>query len=162
MEFWKTPVLWNNEVSVLIIIVQMLYDFNADIMFGYDMEKSNENISESLITLADGFMAFPLNIPGTKYNKCLKAQKKLVNMFKALVKERRQAAATAAAARGDFLDQALRDIENEQFLTEEFVVNLLFGILFASGSVSGSLTLMFKLLAENPSVVQELTVSYYF
>lgn len=137
----------------------MLYDFNADIMFGYDPEKSSENISESLITLAEGFMAFPLNIPGTKYNKCLKAQKKLINMFKALVKERRQAA--AAAARGDFLDQALRDVDNEQFMTEEFVVNLLFGILFASGSVSGSLTLMFKLLSENPSVVQELTVSNY-
>lgn len=137
----------------------MLYDFNADVMFGYDPEKSNENISESLITLADGFMSFPVNIPGTKYNKCLKAQKKLVNMFKTLVKERHQA--SVAAARGDFLDQALRDIENEQFLTEEFVVNLLFGILFASGSVSGSLTLMFKLLAENPSVVEELTVSNY-
>lgn len=134
----------------------MLYDFNADVMFGYDPEKSSESISESLITLADGFMAVPLNLPGTKYNKCLKAQKKLVNMFKDLVKERRQAAANA---RGDFLDQALRDIGSEQFLSEEFVVNLLFGILFASGSVSGSLTLMLKLLAENPSVVRELTVS---
>lgn len=137
----------------------MLYDFNAYIMFGYDPEKSNENISESLITLADGFMSFPVNVPGTKYNKCLKAQKRLVNTFKALVKERRQA--SVAAARGDFLDQALRDIENEQFLTEEFVSNLLFGVLFASGSISGSLTLMFKLLAENPSVVKELTVSNY-
>ncbi|NP_001292621.1 cytochrome P450 87A3-like [Cucumis sativus] len=151
---------WSNHPSVEMQrgTLTMLYDFNAYIMFGYDPEKSNENISESLITLADGFMSFPVNVPGTKYNKCLKAQKRLVNTFKALVKERRQA--SVAAARGDFLDQALRDIENEQFLTEEFVSNLLFGVLFASGSISGSLTLMFKLLAENPSVVKELTAEH--
>nr|AEM42983.1 cytochrome P450 [Siraitia grosvenorii] len=151
---------WSKQPSVEVQrgTLAMLYDFNAEKMFGYDAEKSSENISDSLITLADGFMAFPLNIPGTKYHKCLKAQKKLVNMLKGLVKERRQANSTAA--RGDFLDQALRDIDNEQFLTEEFVVNLLFGILFASGSVSGSLTLMFKLLADNPSVVRELTAEH--
>ncbi|XP_023005010.1 cytochrome P450 87A3-like [Cucurbita maxima] len=158
----KVLVQWSSRPSVEMQhgTLAMLYDFNADVMFGYDPEKSSENISESLITLADGFMAVPLNLPGTKYNKCLKAQKKLVNMFKDLVKERRQAAAAAANAQGDFLDQALRDIGSEQFLSEEFVVNLLFGILFASGSVSGSLTLMLKLLAENPSVVRELTAEH--
>ncbi|XP_038875842.1 cucurbitadienol 11-hydroxylase-like [Benincasa hispida] len=153
---------WSSQPSVEVQrqIMAMLYDFNAGILFGYDPEKSNEKISESLITLAYGFMAIPLNIPGTQYNKCLKAQKKLVNTFKALVKERRQASVATVAARGDFLDQALRDIEIEQFLTEEFVVNLLFGISFASGSISTSLILMFKLLAENPSVLEELTAEH--
>lgn len=59
----------------------------------------------------------------------------------------------------DLLDQAINDMKTEKFLTEDFIVNLFFGVLFASfESVSDILTLAFKLLAENPSALQELKV----
>ena len=61
--------------------------------------------------------------------------------------------------RGDFLDQAIDDMETEKFLTVDFILQLMFGILFASfESMSTTLTLTFKFLSENPRVVEELAV----
>lgn len=56
---------------------------------------------------------------------------------------------------GDLLDNLIDDNKDEAF-----IVQLMFGLLFvASDSVSTTLALAFKLLAENPLVLQELTVS---
>lgn len=61
--------------------------------------------------------------------------------------------------RGDFLDQAIDDMQTESYLTEDFLVYFLFGILFASfESVSALLSLTLKLLAEHPTVLQQMTV----
>jgi cytochrome P450 len=60
---------------------------------------------------------------------------------------------------GDVLDHLIEDRKVENFLTEEFVVQLMFGLLFVSfDSLSATLTLAFKLLAENPTVLEELNV----
>ena len=60
---------------------------------------------------------------------------------------------------GDFLDQAINDMASEKFLTEDFIAELAFGILFAAfESVSTTLTLALKFLSENPLVLEELTV----
>ncbi|CAK9162305.1 unnamed protein product [Ilex paraguariensis] len=40
----------------------------------YDPEKSPEKISELFKDLIQGLMAFPLNILGTMYDKCIKAE----------------------------------------------------------------------------------------
>lgn len=61
---------------------------------------------------------------------------------------------------GDFLDQAINDMASEKFLTEDFIAELAFGILFAAfESVSTTLTLALKFLSENPHVLEELTVT---
>lgn len=54
----------------------------------------------------------------------------------------------------------IRDRENLEFLTEDFIVKLLFGLVFVSvDSLSTTLTLALKFLEENPKVMKELTVS---
>lgn len=61
--------------------------------------------------------------------------------------------------RGDFLDQAMSDMNTEKYLTEDFITNIFIGVLFASfESISSTLTVTFKLLSENPSVLKELEV----
>jgi cytochrome P450 len=60
---------------------------------------------------------------------------------------------------GDVLDHIIKDMKVENFLTEEFVIQLMFGLLFVSfDSLSSTITLVVKLLAENPMVLEELTV----
>ena len=60
---------------------------------------------------------------------------------------------------GDVLDHLIKDMKVENFLTQEFAIQLMFGLLFVSfDSLSATLTLAFKLLAENPTVLEELTV----
>ena len=61
--------------------------------------------------------------------------------------------------RGDILDHIIKDMETEKFLSEDFVVQLIFGILFAAyESVSTIVALAFKLLSDHPSVMEEMIV----
>ncbi|KAL3611410.1 hypothetical protein D5086_002430 [Populus alba] len=81
---------------------------------------------------------------------------KMSNMVRHIIKER--LINSPDERPGDFLDQALNDMASEKFLTEDFIAELSFGILFAAfESVSTTLTLAIKFLAENPLVLEELT-----
>ena len=78
-------------------------------------------------------------------------------MIRAALKER---LTTPESYRGDFLDHALKDLHTQEFLTEDFIVQIMFGLLFASSeSTSMSLALVFKFLSEHPSVLDEMMVS---
>ena len=78
-------------------------------------------------------------------------------MLRNMLKERRN---SPERNRGDIIDQLCNDMEKEKFLTEDFGVLLIFGGLFATfESVSAILTLIFTLLEQHPSALQELTVS---
>ncbi|CAL2279870.1 unnamed protein product [Prunus armeniaca] len=79
-------------------------------------------------------------------------------MLRDMLKERR---ISPEMQRGDFLDQINIDMEKEKFLSEDFSVQLVFGGLFATfESISAVIALAFSLLAEHPSVVQELTAEH--
>ena len=83
-------------------------------------------------------------------------QKEALNRLRKIVKAK---IISPEKHRGDFLDQAINDMDKEKFLSEDLLVNLLFGFLFASfESVSAALSLTLKLLADHPAVLQELEV----
>lgn len=59
----------------------------------------------------------------------------------------------------DFLSHVMQDMNKEKFLTEDFVVQFIFGLLFVSfDSVSTTLTLALMFLEETPRALQEITV----
>lgn len=70
-------------------------------------------------------------------------------------------ASERSEGRGDLLDHIIQDMSTtEKYITEDFIVQLMFGLLFVtSDSVSTTLALAFKLLQEHPHVLEELTVS---
>ena len=77
-------------------------------------------------------------------------------MMRGIVKER---LTFPEKYRGDFLDHAIEDMKTEKFLTEDFIVQLMFGILFGTFEpISAVVVLTFKLLSEHPSTLEELTV----
>ena len=52
-------------------------------------------------------------------------------------------------------------MKTETFLTDNFVIYMMFGLLLASfETISSTLTLAIKLINDHPKVVQQLTVSY--
>ena len=62
--------------------------------------------------------------------------------------------------KGDFLDVIVQEMKTETFLTDNFVISMMFGLLLASfETISSTLTLAIKLINDNPKVVQQLTVS---
>ncbi|GAB4838623.1 hypothetical protein Ancab_028168 [Ancistrocladus abbreviatus] len=121
----------------------MVVDFSAKRLFGYDPAKANEKIGEKFIYLSKGFLSFPLNIPDS---------------ITATLKER---LASSENYQGDLLDHLLRDQHAEKFLSEDFIVNIVFSLLIASAeSISVTVTLVLKFLAENPQALEELLVEH--
>ncbi|KAJ4829735.1 hypothetical protein Tsubulata_020747, partial [Turnera subulata] len=142
--------------------VQMVCDFTANQLFSYDAEASSlslDKLSENFTSVLDAFMSLPLNIPGTKFHKCLKDKEKVLNFLKNVLREKMDSPPQLrGGGGGDFLDQVVADMDKEKFLTQDLVINMVFGILFASlESISGMLTLALKLLREHPSVMEALT-----
>ncbi|KAL2936879.1 Cytochrome P450 87A3, partial [Bienertia sinuspersici] len=137
--------------------VKMAIEFVAKQLFGYDSNQHKEKIGEKFTHISQGLFSLPLNIRGTTYHSCLKSQGEVMDMMRAYLKERLTSPETY---RGDFLDQALKDLNTEKFLTEDFILQIMFGLLFASSeSTSMTLTLVLKFLSENPQVLQELECS---
>ena len=50
---------------------QMAIQSGAKQMFSYGPEKSSVDLTEKYINFSKGLLAFPLNIPGTAYHRCL-------------------------------------------------------------------------------------------
>lgn len=81
-----------------------------------------------------------------------------LKLMKDLIDERR---AMPEKHRGDFIDQILEGMKTESFLSDDFVVFVMFGILFASfETISSTLTLAIMLLTDHPTVVKELEVRF--
>ena len=62
---------------------------------------------------------------------------------------------------GDFLDQAINDIDTEKYLTEDIIIYSLFGLLYTNfDAISSIMAFTLKLLEDQPKVLQELQVFY--
>ncbi|KAJ8765122.1 hypothetical protein K2173_010608 [Erythroxylum novogranatense] len=149
----RTLCQWSNHAPVEVkhAASLMALNFTAKQAFGYDLSL---NISKSFTGFLKGFMSFPLNLPGTAYHKCMEEQKKMMDFLRQELEER---LASPNKHYKDVLGQAVDDLKKEKFLTPEFIVKMLFGVLFASfESISAVMTLAFKLLSEHPLVLQEL------
>ncbi|KAK9944352.1 hypothetical protein M0R45_009925 [Rubus argutus] len=156
----KTLGSWSSQESVEVkhAASVMTLNFGAEHMIGYNAENSSGNLSKKYASVIEGLMSFPINFPGTAYYNCLKEHKKIITMLKDMVKERR---ASPETRRGDFLDHLIIDMEKEEFVTEDFAVQLVFGGLFANyEAISPVLALAFSLLLKHPLVLQELTAEH--
>nr|UWY61435.1 cytochrome p450 14909 [Calotropis gigantea] len=166
---------WSNQESVEVkgAAVTAAVNFAAKQIFSGDLENEAADISDMFKDLVEGLMSFPINIPGTAHHKCLQSiscdnndqiHKKVREMMKDVLKKRMTMMTSSSSersqGRGDLLDHIIQDMSTtEKYITEDFIVQLMFGLLFVtSDSVSTTLALAFKLLQEHPPVLEELTV----
>ncbi|XP_075508611.1 cytochrome P450 87A3-like isoform X1 [Primulina tabacum] len=134
---------------------QMIFDLTAKKLISYDSAKSSENLRENFVAFIQGLISFPLNIPGTAYNKCLQGRRKAMKMLKNMLQERKE---RPRKIRTDFFDYVLNELQREDtVLTEAIALDLMFVLLFASfETTSLALTLAVKFLADYPPVLQKL------
>lgn len=147
---------WSRQpvIEVKNSISLMIYDLTAKLLFSYE-SKEGRNLSELFGNFLQGLMSFPLNIPGTAFHKCKTNQKKVINLMRDILSQKR---ASPEKCKRDLLDQVIDDMKTETFLTDDFVLYIMFGLLLASSeTISSTLTLAIKLLTDHPYVVQELT-----
>lgn len=94
----------------------------------------------------------PINIPGTLFNKSMKARKELAQILAKILSTRRQ-------ANGDHNDLLGSFMGDKEGLTDEQIADNIIGVIFAARDTTASvLTWILKYLGENPSVLQAVTV----
>ena len=59
------------KILITFLFMQMIFKLTAKLLISYDAEKSGDNIDDFFCNFIEGFMKFPINIPGTAYQKCL-------------------------------------------------------------------------------------------
>lgn len=133
----------------------MIFDLTAKKLISYDPTESSENLRENFVAFIQGLISFPLNIPGTAYNKCLQGRKRAMKMLKNMLQERRE---MPRKQQKDFFDYVIEELRKEgTLLTEAIALDLMFVLLFASfETTSQALTYAIKLLSDNPLVFKQL------
>ncbi|PHT80916.1 hypothetical protein BC332_12727, partial [Capsicum chinense] len=142
--------------------IKMTVDFAAKQIFSGDLENAPYNISDMFRDLVEGLMSFPINLPGTAHHKCLQIHKKVRETMRDILKKRLDSSTKNRDNREeDLVDHLLRDMDSQKFLTEDYIVQMMFGLLFVtSDSISTTLALSFKLLVEHPDVLEELITEH--
>ncbi|KAL0401250.1 UNVERIFIED_CONTAM: cytochrome [Sesamum latifolium] len=158
----KTLSNWSSKESVEVRseTIAMTIDFALRQMFSGDLEDASLKISDMFKSLLQGLISFPINLPGTTHHKCLQIRNRVTEMIREVVRKRLEECGDKRGS-GDMLDHIIEEKKSESFLTEDFIVKMIFGLLFAaSDSLSNTMALAFKLLAEHPLVLEELTAEH--
>ena len=98
----------------------------------------------------------PINLPGTLFNKSMKARKELAQILAKILSARRQ----MKYDHNDLLGSFMGDKEG---LTDDQIADNIIGVIFAARDTTASvLTWILKYLGENPTVLQAVTVRKLF
>lgn len=133
------------------------YTFNVALLsiFGKDEVLYREDLKRCYYILEKGYNSMPVNLPGTLFNKSMKARKELSQILARILSERRQ----NGSSQNDLLGSFMGDKEE---LTDEQIADNVIGVIFAARDTTASvMTWILKYLAENPNVLEAVTVSTY-
>ncbi|KAJ9707694.1 hypothetical protein PVL29_002645 [Vitis rotundifolia] len=129
------------------------YTFNVALLsiFGKDEILYREELKRCYYILEKGYNSMPINIPGTLFNKSMKARKELAQILAKILSTRRQ-------ANGDHNDLLGSFMGDKEGLTDEQIADNIIGVIFAARDTTASvLTWILKYLGENQSVLQAVT-----
>ncbi|XP_075102580.1 beta-amyrin 16-alpha-hydroxylase CYP87D16-like [Nicotiana tabacum] len=153
---------WSNHESLEVksAAIKVTVDFAAKQIFSGDLDNAPFNISYMFRDLVEGLMSFPINLPGTAHHKCLQIHKKVRKTMRDVLTKRLSSSAEKHTEE-DLVDHLIRDMDSQKFLTEDYIIQMMFGLLFVtSDSISTTLALCFKLLAEHADVLEELIAEH--
>lgn len=125
-------------------------------------DPKTELLMRNYLLLGIGFSAImPVDLPGTTYNKVLKARKRIITIFSSLVQARRKIVEVECK---DFLDMVIKEKDEcgKHFSDQEIVEFIFFLVIGGFETTSILLTNVMKFLSENAHVVNELRKEHTF
>ncbi|KAK3227562.1 hypothetical protein Dsin_007424 [Dipteronia sinensis] len=129
------------------------YTFNVALLsiFGKDEVLYREDLKRCYYILEKGYNSMPINLPGTLFNKSMKARKELAQIVAKILSTRRQ-------MKLDHTDLLASFMGDKEGLTDEQIADNIIGVIFAARDTTASvMTWILKYLGENPSVLQAVT-----
>ncbi|KAL8060469.1 hypothetical protein ABFX02_02G026200 [Erythranthe guttata] len=140
--------------------VAMFGEFGMNQLCMCDPETSKQLV-DNYINGTNAIMSFPLNIPGTTYYKSLKDKEKVMKMLKEIVSERIASPQDENNYKDDLLSKLIKDIGTVDFVTPEYIIQILFSLMFATfQTVPVILVLAVKFISENPAILRELIAEH--
>lgn len=133
----------------------MTFGVTAKKLISHDDAASQGSLWKCFDAFTRGMLSFPLCVPGTAFYQCMQGRKKIMNMLKQQLGERRKAAEREAV---DFFDIVIDEMDRPgSGMSESIALDLLFLMLFASHETTSiGLTAILKFLTDSPKALQEL------
>ncbi|KAL6205514.1 hypothetical protein ACLB2K_022772 [Fragaria x ananassa] len=148
------------QVTVLPLMKNLTFNIICSLLFGLERGIRREQFVECFQTMIEGMWSVPVNFPFTRYNSSLKASKRVQNMLKELIHEKRiQLEQKKASPQQDLITcfLSIRNEEGEEELTElEMVHNVMVVMVAGHDTSSVLITFLLRLLANEPVVYAAL------
>ncbi|XP_010666620.2 abscisic acid 8'-hydroxylase 4 [Beta vulgaris subsp. vulgaris] len=138
-------------------VFQELKKFTFDVavlsIFGELDSYYHQVLKENYVTLDKGYNSFPTIIPATCYFKSLMARRRLSQIIRDILNDRREKRLTTR----DLLGCLLNFNENGKTLTDDQIIDNVIGVLFAAQDTAASvLTWILKYITDHPKLLEEI------
>ncbi|XP_028758227.1 ent-kaurenoic acid oxidase 1-like [Neltuma alba] len=148
LEKWTTM----GEIEFLTQIRKLTFRIITHIFLGAASNSVVEALEKEYTTLNYGVRAMAINIPGFAYHSALKARKKLVSVFQAVVDERRKQEKEEGFRKTKDMMDALMNVEDENNggkLSDEEIIDIMLMYLNAGHESSGHVTMWATIFLQN-------------
>ncbi|KAG8373905.1 hypothetical protein BUALT_Bualt11G0073900 [Buddleja alternifolia] len=150
---------WENNKEILVFPLAKRYTFLLACKVFVGIEDSNHvaTFYEHFDTLCSGLLTIPINLPGTLFNKAIKASNIIRKQILDIVKQRKiDLAEGKASPTEDILSHMLmRSDENGKFMHELDIADKILGLLIGGHDTASSVcSIIVKYLAELPEIYE--------
>jgi cytochrome P450 family 26 subfamily A len=135
---------------------KLTFNIICSLLFGLERGARRDEFVECFQKLVDGVWSVPINLPFTRYNGSFKASKRIQDMIKELIHEKRvQLEQKTASPQQDLITcfLSIRNDDGKEELTElEMVHNIMVVMVAGHETSSVLLTFLLRILTIEPSV----------
>ncbi|PIN16443.1 Cytochrome P450 CYP4/CYP19/CYP26 subfamily [Handroanthus impetiginosus] len=132
--------------------------FEVGIMaiFGHVESHYKEELKKNYSIVDRGYNSFPTNLPGTRYQKAMKARKRLSEIINIITRERKE----KKLIEKDLLSCLLNSKDEKgEILSEDHIADNIIGVLFAAQDTTASaMTWIIKYLHDSPKLMEAVKV----
>ncbi|KAK6928943.1 Cytochrome P450 [Dillenia turbinata] len=152
---------WDNKKEVMVFPLAKNFTFWLACRLFVNIEDPDHvaKFEESFAVLASGIISLPLDIPGTPFNKAIKASNLIRKELLAIIKQRKiNLVENRAMATQDILSyMLLTPDESGQYMKELDISDKILGLLIGGhDTASAAITFVMKYLAELPEVYEKV------
>ncbi|KAH0733465.1 hypothetical protein KY289_004653 [Solanum tuberosum] len=153
LELWAEK---NQTINTFCVMKKFSFEVGILAIFGHLDAKYKEELNKNYSIVEKGYNSFPTNLPGTAYYKAMVARRKLNQILREIISERKE----KKTVEKDLLCHLLNfKDEKGKNLTEDQIADNVIGVLFAAQDTTASaLTWILKYLSDDQKLLE--TVKY--
>ncbi|XP_049383652.1 abscisic acid 8'-hydroxylase 4 isoform X2 [Solanum stenotomum] len=149
LELWAEK---NQTINTFRVMKKFSFEVGILAIFGHLDAKYKEELNKNYSIVEKGYNSFPTNLPGTAYYKAMVARRKLNQILREIISERKE----KKTVDKDLLCHLLNfKDEKGKNLTEDQIADNVIGVLFAAQDTTASaLTWILKYLSDDQKLLE--------